>query len=563
MATYLSPPPKFTEEKLKEILHYTDSPDNPSYEAFKSKEFFEIQSGAKGVSKSFGGAIITIYRLVNEINFNSMWCRNQYNHIKNTLVPMFKKVIDFLAKEHSLDYSPYINITNDAIYWNYNDGGEGRKIFFQNFEKIQAFQGVTLQNSNFYFGELVLDEPIEDPENKNWSPSDLRDLYKNQAENLPILMQNTVLRTVVPDNIQLKVKFFYNIFTTDHFLITDYHNKVINFINDNGTTNEQIMNSLVKNKYLQKTNSDFSGGMGIICTMFTKYFVPSSQMSLIQKKQLEILKEQNYRLWVITVVGFAFVSDTKQNSFYLRDLIYENGNSYSKNIEFITDLDFLNLLDNGKILGVFDGYDPGKSDNASWCRVALAEDGSIIVLNAIEDLKTLFKNKPTRVQVNSALIDLISKDDKQIFQFLANSKIQNDYFSTDNFINPILTDNDHVVDYINLDIKNRSLENQGIKLICRLANRKDTKFQKFGIESRQKWTEWILGNKLLKVIDKNSTTKLLFNLSKEYIEPGEKKRDESVFAEIYDLINAFEMACSLIYQKQPILLARKNQNETE
>ncbi|MHA3846209.1 hypothetical protein ACX1NA_03440, partial [Mycoplasma sp. VS276A1] len=169
--------------------------------------------------KSFGGAIITIYRLVNEINFNSMWCRNQYNHIKNTLVPMFKKVIDFLAKEHGLDYSPYLNVTNEAIYWNYEDGGSGRKVFFQNFEKIQAFQGVTLQNSNFYFGELVLDEPIEDPENKNWSPSDLRDLYKNQAENLPILIQNTVLRTVAPDGIQLKVKFFYNIFTTEHFLI--------------------------------------------------------------------------------------------------------------------------------------------------------------------------------------------------------------------------------------------------------------------------------------------------------------------------------------------------------
>ncbi|MCU9933414.1 hypothetical protein NWQ33_06150 [Mycoplasmopsis cynos] len=36
---------------------------------FKSKEFYEIQSGAKGVSKSFGGAIISIYRLVNEKYF--------------------------------------------------------------------------------------------------------------------------------------------------------------------------------------------------------------------------------------------------------------------------------------------------------------------------------------------------------------------------------------------------------------------------------------------------------------------------------------------------------------
>ncbi len=87
--------PEFTEQKLKQILHYTDLDANPSYDAFKSKEFYEIQSGAKGVSKSFGGAIISIYRLVNEKIFCSVWCRNQYNHIANTLRPMFLKVLSF------------------------------------------------------------------------------------------------------------------------------------------------------------------------------------------------------------------------------------------------------------------------------------------------------------------------------------------------------------------------------------------------------------------------------------------------------------------------------------
>ncbi|CRH46160.1 Uncharacterised protein [Chlamydia trachomatis] len=65
-------PPVFTEEKLKEILHYTDLEDNPAYEAYKSNTVFELHSGAKGVSKSFGQAIITIYRLVNDIRFCSM-----------------------------------------------------------------------------------------------------------------------------------------------------------------------------------------------------------------------------------------------------------------------------------------------------------------------------------------------------------------------------------------------------------------------------------------------------------------------------------------------------------
>ncbi len=56
---------KFTEEKLKELLHYTDESTNPSYDAFKSNAFYKIYSGAKGVSKSFGRMIETIYRFVN------------------------------------------------------------------------------------------------------------------------------------------------------------------------------------------------------------------------------------------------------------------------------------------------------------------------------------------------------------------------------------------------------------------------------------------------------------------------------------------------------------------
>ncbi|SYV90148.1 Uncharacterised protein, partial [Metamycoplasma alkalescens] len=65
--------PKFTEEKLKEILHYTDLSDNPAFQSFKSNTIFELHSGAKGVSKSFGQAIITIYRIVNDKRFCSVW----------------------------------------------------------------------------------------------------------------------------------------------------------------------------------------------------------------------------------------------------------------------------------------------------------------------------------------------------------------------------------------------------------------------------------------------------------------------------------------------------------
>lgn len=93
----LKPPPFFSEETLKKIVHYTDLEANPIFDAFKSKAIFEIHSGAKGVSKSFSRMIITIYRIVNDIRFNSCWCRNIYSHMITTLVPNLKKCLDLLA----------------------------------------------------------------------------------------------------------------------------------------------------------------------------------------------------------------------------------------------------------------------------------------------------------------------------------------------------------------------------------------------------------------------------------------------------------------------------------
>ncbi|MEA4276183.1 hypothetical protein [Mycoplasma sp. 21DD0573] len=552
----------FPLEKLKEILHYTDLSDNPAFDAFESSEFFEIQSGAKGVSKSFNGAIITLYRLANETNFNSVWCRNQYNHIKNTLIPMFQKAADFLETKHKINIKRYLVFTQDAIYW--SDGTDtktSRKILFQNFEKIQAFQGITLPKADYYFGELVIDEPIEDPENTNYTPGQLRDLYQNQKENIPLLIQNTVLRTKAPQDTKLKVKFFYNIFTTEHFLITDYHNKVIPLISHNGTTNIQVLDRLVKDKFIYETSSTFSEGLGINVIMYSKLFTPNSEMSEIQKKQFELLKSTNFRLWVITVAGFAFVNEDKQSAFYLKSLIYDN-NNFNSNIEFITKEQVSEFIRAGKVLGVFDGYDPGKSDNASWCRTLLLDDGKIVILDAIEDLKRFFKHRPTRVEVNKLLIDLIIKSNIWIFEELKNSYHTNEFFNLNKFENVILTDNDHVSDYVNLELQQLASKFPDFKIYSRLANRKDTRTEKFGIESRQRWTEWIFGNNMVYILNTNDTTKLLENLSKQYVEPGEKKRDETVFPEIYDLINAFEMSNSLTYKKQKVLwnLAQQGEN---
>lgn len=166
-------PQKFPIEILEKALHYTDSEKNPAFEAFQGSNFWEFQTGAKGVSKSFNGAIITIFRIVNDKRFNSIWCRNRYKHIKLTLVPTFKKALDFLAESFNLDYRNFFKFYDEKIFWTFEDGGEGRGIYFANWENIQSFQGLTLPKTTFLWGELVIDEPVEDPKD-----ADLNSLKK-------------------------------------------------------------------------------------------------------------------------------------------------------------------------------------------------------------------------------------------------------------------------------------------------------------------------------------------------------------------------------------------------
>ncbi|QIW62517.1 hypothetical protein [Mycoplasmopsis gallinacea] len=532
-------PPFFSEEKLAQILKYTDGDFNPVYDAYKSKCLYEIQSGAKGVSKSFGGGIITIYRLVNDKRFNSVWCRNQYNHIKNTLVPMFKKILDFLAEEHGLDYRDYIAMNNEGLYWNYDDGGKGRAVLFQNFEKTQAFQGLTLIKNDFRFGEVVIDEPIEDPVDSKLSAYDLERLYETQEEKLPLLLMNTIFRNAAPEDFQLKIKFFYNIFTENHFLVKKYHNEAIKFLHDDGTLDNEIIDQVVNQTYLQKENKEFGDELGLIVSMYSKFFVPKNAMSEIQKKQLDNLKKTNKRLWTITVAGVPFNDNRFKVGYYLKNYIYEQDGSLNKKIKVNSINDFYKRVENGELLLVVDGFDPGLSDNASWCRVGLLNDGSIWILNAIEDLKehpsfgsnTRFIRRLT----NETLINIIQQQNEELKKYLPTNQI-NDFASL------LTADNDIVLE--NLAISAINLDN----IIVKQANRRRTRTEKFSIIDRQDFHKWSFDEGIIHVVPQSETKTLLNHLTLQVIPSHEEKRDEKLNPQIYDLINAYEMALSLIYK---------------
>ncbi|MCU9933415.1 hypothetical protein NWQ33_06155 [Mycoplasmopsis cynos] len=252
-------------------------------------------------------------------------------------------------------------MTTSGVYWNFDDGGKGRCILFQNFEKTQAFQGITLPNNAFKFGELVIDEPIEDPIDTKKTPLELQQLYEVQEEKIPLLIQNTVLRTQAPDNFQIKVKFFYNIFTTEHFLIQKFHNVVLPILTPDGNPNNLIMEKLIKEHYIQKTDANFDDDLGITITMFAKNFCTKKKLSAIQMKNLNSLKNKNLRLWIVTVAGFVFLDETQKTNYFLKPYIINNLGEIRKEIELVEKEYFYTLLKNNEIYSIWDGFDQGKS----------------------------------------------------------------------------------------------------------------------------------------------------------------------------------------------------------
>ena len=558
MPTLNNKPPKFTIEKLAELLHYTDQEVNPTFEAYKSNSFYKIYSGAKGVSKSFSRMIETIYRIVNENNFCSVWCRNQFNHIKNTLRPMLEKVLYFLAEEHNLDFRDYFYVTNEAAYWKFDDNGLDRAIYFQNWEKIQAFQGFTLKNSKFRFGELVIDEPLEDTADSNKLPHELEEIYALQEEKLPLLIANTVLREVAPDNFKINVTFLYNIFTTNHFLIKNYHQEAIKILEEDESINQNVLNELLDNNFIQRENNEFSNGLGIIVTMFSKYFIPKKYFSEMQQKNLDLLKQTNYRLWVITVVGFAFNFEDNKLNYFMKNIIFDDEGNIRKKIKTISKNKFKEYLENQEILGIYHGYDPGIHDNAAFVTVALHKDGRIIVLKVIEDIKRLIPQKTywKNKAINEKIVEIISKMNNEIEKYLPYS------YSNSNFLysktSVLFCDNHASIEALNILFEDKKINCWAIKAV-----RKPT--QQFGIVDRQMWQKNIFENGLINLLPNNEI--LLKCLAKQVVikdntKPLDKieKRDESIHPEIYDVVNAFEMSSSLLFKYQYALLYENLEN---
>ncbi|MDR0675780.1 MAG: hypothetical protein LBF97_01920 [Elusimicrobiota bacterium] len=77
-------------------------------------------------------------------------------------------------------------------------------------------QGITLEKNDFYFGECVIDEPIEDPEANTTEVAKLQEIYEIQESTLDLVLANTIFRKSVDKEVKLKCRFFYNQFEPNH-----------------------------------------------------------------------------------------------------------------------------------------------------------------------------------------------------------------------------------------------------------------------------------------------------------------------------------------------------------
>lgn len=555
----MNKPPVFTKEKLEKILHYTDLDVNPTYNALvNSNTFYKIFCGAKGVSKSFGQMVYTIYRLVNENNFCSLWCRNLYKHIKNTLIPMLNKVLDFLANVHGLDYRPYITIYSDVAVWNYDDGGNGRAIYFQNWENIQSFQGFTLRKTNFRFGELIIDEPLEDTNGTDKTQEQLLEIYELQKDKLPLLIHNTILREKAPDNFKIYVCFLFNIFTLDHFLVAEYLNNVIPIVNSENEPNLDVMQQLIEDNYIQAENLKYEQGLGLIATMFSKLFVPKNTLSEYQLKEYQNLKDKNYRLWVITVAGFGLNNENKKVDYFMKNILYTETGELRKNIKVLSKKKLYNLLENRQITSIFVGYDNGEKDNASFCASALVKDtGEIIVFELIKDLKTKIKSTNTKKTLLTLTDEVVVKEVQKIIKML-DKHLPYDFVENNfdfGYHCVVFNDHSHIID----DLNKMFLKNH-IHAIATRAIRRTTRNLNFGIEVRQGWQKVAFSNNLIK-LTKNCMWLLPLLAKQVILHDKSEKRDETINKEIYDVVNAFEYSCCAIANMQMALAAESMQNK--
>ena len=532
---------KFNWETLYWILKYTDLDVNPMFfSAFVSKARYLIEEGAKGISKSFGSMIITVFLILHDLLFNSIWARNQYNHIQGTVRPTLKKALSYLKKNHDINLEPFFNVTQKTAYFNRTcKKDEAQKICFCNWEDIQSFQGLTLDVYGFYFGELVIDEPIENEKTTLLNLKQLETIYNIQKEQLPVIMDGTLERVDPPKHANLKCKFLFNLFNEEHWVVQDFLYKIIQL-------NESMINLILEKKFLHAHDMEFKSGygVGLVANCYSKYFIPRLAKNEAYWEALDQLRKDNYRMWVITVVGLTFDEPDTSVNYYLKNIIYDETGVL---IDRTYKEDISTQIKLGEIEAINDGYDHGIHDAAPWCRLALDKYGNYILIDVVKDIflddeykKECIKNKTIHSKCVTQLLNIMQTSDR-LLNLSPNSQIFLEFRKK--YVPIVASDNDTIIAWINSEMRNKNYN-----AVCVAANRKDTATNKFSIKNRQAWWLRVLTTNKFWVCPGNEW--VLPEIAKQVILDTDEQRNEDIHPEIYDLVNCIEFAASLTYKWQ-------------
>lgn len=335
----------------------------------------------------------------------------------------------------------------------------------------------------------------------------------------------------------------------DHFLVQNFHLKIIPFVNEEKKLNQKIVEELNQNTFLMKWDFEFQN-VGAVAIMYSKNFVPKSTISKIQQAQFDELKKTNHRLWLITVAGLSYFEENPNQHYFLKDFIFEENGEINKNICFLSNDEVEEKIKMGELQGVFYGYDAGKIDNAALS-ICLLFDKEIVFFDGFEDIKINLKKPVKLIEVHNHLLNLIQKYNQYFLNLLKHAKKYNIFFNYQNFYSHLDIDSE-----TEFQILREKIEAENLPILIQKALRKKMKIGDYSIPGRQKKQQFLISSKKIKFNQNSKSLKLLQNLSKQAVLTGEEKRDESIHPEIYDFINSFEYAINRLWR---IFLTNENE----
>lgn len=521
--------PAFPKEVRDEILTYTDDKESKvMVNCFDSPTTTKILAGGKGTGKSFAFPCEAVYQLINNPNYNCVIARNLTKDIKRTIKKTLLRFLTFLAFKYGISYLKYFDVFDDRAVFKPTK----QEIIFANFQQPNSFAGFDTGNYSFTIYDVFLDEVMQRRTDfSGLTDKEITEFYEEQKENFNYIKQSTILRHAKKDgdNQPRRVFMSMNLWEEDHWVIHDYFNNLM-------PLGFQNYEALERQHYIFK--EDLKKDVSIL--RLSKFYVPNEDIDDNQKEYYKKLKLENPNLYAVTVLGEAYKEGTNNLVTPFKDYIFDESGS------FINDL-FFNPKDinNQDLILVIDGWDPGLRDMNGFCRIGITKDYEILVLY-VEEIDTKQFANFRRLSTTKFILGKIN--------------YLNEIFNFKNSILAIDSKEDTIMEVALKEI----IDNGWNVNLMKAVKNKNRDFQiDFSILNRMKFIKQCLEKGIIKFAPQ--TAKLLEYLAKIVIKKDEDyKRDEKINTEIYDLINAFEYALSVIYH-QVIMLNRneikKNGNQ--